>query len=230
MKNKPLETFQTFYNMNPEKRIENTLLVDYLAANRCIKTASDTPPVKDYYYLSKTRKHTEGTYGITTPLHQWFPSSLQISSMCRALTSLYAWKWTQNDELNYRTLAFFVCSTRRRIYINPTATNRKNSMILHGENLIIMADGVALAASKSCTINVKANTLDVSSDNDGDWEHHIPGRKSWDVSTSHLFVTEENAAVLKNSIRKVGVSFTLQFTVIGDTSDTMTGTCHLHTV
>ncbi len=97
-------------------------------------------------------------------------------------------------------------------------------MILHGENLIIMADGVALAASKSCTINVKANTLDVSSDNDGDWEHHIPGRKSWDVSTSHLFVTEENAAVLKNSIRKVGVSFTLQFTVIGDTSDTMTGT------
>ena len=104
--NKPLETFQMFNSRNSEKKIENTLLVDCLAANRCIRTASDTPPVKDYYYLSKTRKHTEGTYGITTPLHQWFPSSLQISSMCRALTSLYAWKWTQNDELDYRTLAF----------------------------------------------------------------------------------------------------------------------------
>ena len=59
-------------------------------------------------------------------------------------------------------------------------------MILHGRNLIIKADGVAIAASKSCTVNIDAEIIKVSSPDDGEWEHSITGLKSWDVQTSHL--------------------------------------------
>ena len=59
-------------------------------------------------------------------------------------------------------------------------------MILHGRNLIIKADGVAIAASKSCTVNINAEIIKVSSPDDGEWEHSITGLKSWDVQTSHL--------------------------------------------
>ena len=59
-------------------------------------------------------------------------------------------------------------------------------MIYKGSDLIIMADGVALAASKSCSVDVNAEIIKTSSPTDGDWEHSIAGRKSWSVSTSHL--------------------------------------------
>ena len=58
--------------------------------------------------------------------------------------------------------------------------------MLHGENLIISADGMVLAASKSCNVDVDADTIKVSSPTDGEWEHSITGRKSWKVTTSHL--------------------------------------------
>lgn len=45
-----------------------------------------------------------------------------------------------------------------------------------------------LAASKSCTVDVEADTIKVSSPTDGQWEHSIPGRKSWKVQTGHLVV------------------------------------------
>jgi hypothetical protein len=49
-----------------------------------------------------------------------------------------------------------------------------------------MADGVALAASKSCSVDVNAETIKVSSATDADWEHSIAGRKSWSLTTNHL--------------------------------------------
>lgn len=59
-------------------------------------------------------------------------------------------------------------------------------MILHGKDLIILADGVPLAASRSCSIDVDADLIKVSSTSDGSWEHSIVGMKSWKVSTNHL--------------------------------------------
>ena len=58
--------------------------------------------------------------------------------------------------------------------------------MLHGENLIISVDGSVLAASKSCNVDVDVDTIKVSSPTDGAWEHSIPGRKSWKVTTNHL--------------------------------------------
>ncbi|MBR2254116.1 MAG: hypothetical protein IJ895_06880 [Prevotella sp.] len=61
-------------------------------------------------------------------------------------------------------------------------------MVYQGSDLIISVDGSVFAASKSCTVDVEADTIKVSSPTDGQWEHSIPGRKSWKVQTSHLVV------------------------------------------
>ena len=61
--------------------------------------------------------------------------------------------------------------------------------VLKGKDLIIMADGVALAAAKSCDIEVNCDAIPVSSPTSGDWEDSIPGRKSWMVTTNHLVMS-----------------------------------------
>lgn len=67
-------------------------------------------------------------------------------------------------------------------------------MIIQGNNLIISANGTPLAASKSCNIEVKADTIEVSDVNDGAWEHSRTGRKSWKVTTNHILKAETMAA------------------------------------
>lgn len=59
-------------------------------------------------------------------------------------------------------------------------------MILHGRNLIIKAGGVAIAAAKSCTINVQAEQIEVSGPTSGEWEEYRNGRKKWTVNCNHL--------------------------------------------
>ena len=59
-------------------------------------------------------------------------------------------------------------------------------MILHGKNIIVSMDDTAIAAAKSCTINIAASTIPTASPISGSWESHIPARKSWSVKTSHL--------------------------------------------
>ena len=61
--------------------------------------------------------------------------------------------------------------------------------VIKGKDLIIMADGVALAAAKSCDIEVNCEAIPVSSPTSGDWEDSIPGRKSWKVTTNHLLMS-----------------------------------------
>lgn len=61
--------------------------------------------------------------------------------------------------------------------------------VLKGKDLIIMADGVALAAAKSCDIEVNCDVIPVSSPTSGDWEDSIQGRKSWKVTTNHLVMS-----------------------------------------
>lgn len=58
--------------------------------------------------------------------------------------------------------------------------------MLQGRNLIIAINGSTIAAAKSCSVDVQADTIKVSSPTDGTWEHNIAGRKSWQVQTSHL--------------------------------------------
>lgn len=82
-------------------------------------------------------------------------------------------------------------------------------MILHGRNLIITAGGAAIAAAKSCSIDVDAEIIKVASPSDGQWEHSIPGRKSWSVATNHLLTDITEAAEM------VGTMVTLRMQVNG---------------
>lgn len=66
-------------------------------------------------------------------------------------------------------------------------------MVFQGSNLIISANGNVLAASKSCSLDVDAETIKTSSPNDGQWNHSRAGRKSWSLTTNHLMVN-----VMKN--------------------------------
>lgn len=59
-------------------------------------------------------------------------------------------------------------------------------MILHGRNLIIKADGVAIAAARSCDITIATDEIETASPSDGQWKTSVLGRKSWKVNTSHL--------------------------------------------
>lgn len=58
--------------------------------------------------------------------------------------------------------------------------------MLKGNNLIISADGLVLAASKSCAVERIADTIEVSSATNGNWKHSVPGRCSWRIETNHL--------------------------------------------
>ena len=59
-------------------------------------------------------------------------------------------------------------------------------MIIHGNNLIVSVGGTAVAAAKSCELNVAADTIEVASPNIGDWRSFIVGRKTWNVSVGYL--------------------------------------------
>ena len=59
-------------------------------------------------------------------------------------------------------------------------------MRLHGKDLVILADGVAVAAAKTCSLDVDADTIGVASATDSEWNHSVAGRKSWKISTNHL--------------------------------------------
>lgn len=52
--------------------------------------------------------------------------------------------------------------------------------------MLVSVGGVAVAACRSCEINVEAETIEVSSPDTGTWRTFIAGRKSWSVSCSYL--------------------------------------------
>lgn len=82
-------------------------------------------------------------------------------------------------------------------------------MILHGRNLIIKADGVAIAAAKSCDINVQCEEIETASPSTGIWRTSITGHKSWSVSASTL-VTKLSA-----SAQMVGTTVSLDVQLNG---------------
>ena len=84
-------------------------------------------------------------------------------------------------------------------------------MILHGRNLIIKAGDVAIAAAKSCDINVQAAEIPVSSPTDGQWEYATMGRKKWSVSVGQLVTS----IVVPFSM--VGTTVTLSVEIEGQT-------------
>lgn len=73
--------------------------------------------------------------------------------------------------------------------------------MIKGNNLIISANGLVLAASKSCSVERSVNLIEVSSAANGNWKHSIPGRNEWRLETNHLIpnVMEQYPLVKVNS-------------------------------
>ena len=80
-------------------------------------------------------------------------------------------------------------------------------MIIHGKNLIIKADGIAIAAAKSCELDVSADIIKTASPTDGQWQHGIAGLKSWRASCSHLVTN------ILDPVQMVGVGVTLTINI-----------------
>lgn len=76
-------------------------------------------------------------------------------------------------------------------------------MIYQGRNLIISANGVVLAAAKSCSIDVKVGKQEVSSPTDADWKHFKARAKEWSVTTNHLLKSNPLPAY---TVKAVGTS------------------------
>lgn len=63
-------------------------------------------------------------------------------------------------------------------------------MTINGKNLIITAGGQVLFGATSCKITVDVATNEVSSHDDGEWEHIRAGKKSWKIDTRHIVLKE----------------------------------------
>ena len=77
-------------------------------------------------------------------------------------------------------------------------------MNLHGGNILLLQDGAAIAAAKSCDLDIQCESLPVASPSSGAWADAIPGRKSWSAACSHLVTS------ITNPLSIVGTVVTLR--------------------
>ena len=78
-------------------------------------------------------------------------------------------------------------------------------MILHGRNILVYQDGVAIAAAKSCEIHVTCEKIAVSSPDTGQWADYLPGLKSWNVRMTRLVTSVSGH--LMNAGNRVRLTF-----------------------
>lgn len=98
-------------------------------------------------------------------------------------------------------------------------------MILQGNDVIILADGAAIAGSKSCTITIKGDTIEVSGPNQGIYREYISSRKDWEITTNHLVKADTTADTpIKAMAARVGIAYTIKVQVREFDDDTLTGT------
>lgn len=100
-------------------------------------------------------------------------------------------------------------------------------MIIHGKDIIIMAGGTAIAAARSCDIQVQTDLLEVSSPTTGKARTYIPGRYTWQVKISNLIIGGTgNTTPVRTFIRHAIVNNTVTLVIKDNdyTNDTLTGT------
>lgn len=72
-------------------------------------------------------------------------------------------------------------------------------MHLHGNNLIIYVDGVAVAAAKSCTVTMEVGSIDTAGS--GRTKASMPTVKDWSVKTSVLVTSLNGHFALSGKVR-----------------------------
>lgn len=66
-------------------------------------------------------------------------------------------------------------------------------MIIQGRDLIVAANNVAIAAAKSCTLNVEVDTIEIARHNTQNWKEFTTGLKEWKVSTSQILESQQGS-------------------------------------
>ena len=86
-------------------------------------------------------------------------------------------------------------------------------MAFLGKNLKILTPvsggyAAVVAGARSCEVSVDGDQLEVSSPNDGAWQHFIAGRKGWSISVGYLMSvgTFPSEAAMVNTTVTVVVS------------------------
>lgn len=104
-------------------------------------------------------------------------------------------------------------------------------MAKNGKKIILLAGGVAVAATKTDDIKTSVETIPSSSPNVGPWKTHVKKRKEWKVTTSYLVTDASALSVVGGSglkdLLQIGNDFEL---IIRDASGTdlgVTGTATL---
>lgn len=95
--------------------------------------------------------------------------------------------------------------------------------ITHGRSIIVSDENGVIAASKSCTLTVKAERIETCSPQGAGtlsttrimWEEYVGGKKSWSVSLSYFVLNHVD------EVTRVGNIYTL--TIEDEDGDTLQG-------
>ncbi len=87
---------------------------------------------------------------------------------------------------------------------------------------MILKDGVAIAAARSCDIQVGAEATETSSPSSSSWRTRLVGRKDWSVNVSMLVAT-----TFSGLLTAVGSEYTLTITNRNNANDSLSGTAIL---
>ena len=87
--------------------------------------------------------------------------------------------------------------------------------IIHGRNIKIYAGASGssplIAAAKSCTVSLKGDLIEKSSESQQQYREYIPGRMDWEISISHLVTSTAPF----DGLLKVNQSYTVRVDVGG---------------
>ena len=66
---------------------------------------------------------------------------------------------------------------------------------ISGSNIGVYFDGVLIAMGKSCTLNISADEMDITSKDSALWGEFRPITKHWDISCDHLMKLDGTTSV-----------------------------------
>lgn len=79
--------------------------------------------------------------------------------------------------------------------------------IVHGRNLLIYADGVAVAAARSCRITMDVESIEMAGVDSGTFKYYVTAMSSWSIQVDKL------VSNVRSIFEDVGTAVTLSFVV-----------------
>ena len=79
--------------------------------------------------------------------------------------------------------------------------------IVHGRNLLIYADGVAVAAARSCRITMDVEAIEFAGVDSGQYKYYVTAMSSWSIQVDKL------VSNVRSIFEEVGTMVSLSFVV-----------------